>query len=292
MNGMQISRFLVWCIALQCLGCTVELTEQRGAPGYPVEGLWQQKHPSGDQQTYLYINTPGTEDYVYRFKMLSIYRRDLTFSGRNIFVTIRKGNVDTSTKEILLIQDHLDAGRYTNRLEGGSYWPLKGFGKFIKDRKIEGINNLDLLHFEQNGNRLIGDDFEFERVLIIKGNKQLYITEDDVGIVSQFDQESGRLIYFSFSDTLQILQKQRYLWTANGKQAEILTLKVFAFMIEAEIKSGKPAVGQLVTLPDFRLDQPAKRPLTRTEILEKLKRGEKVDEADLIRVLGKDHVSE
>lgn len=293
MNGMRIIRIirpgLAGMLVFLALSgsCSLQLKEEPAVPRWPIEGLWRDNSDDREEDDIfrlLYISSPGAENYPYRFEYIQYYRRDLMLSGKRLVFVRRNGNVVTSPTEALFYRTEFVAGYRPNLSEGDGVWPFTGFAPEVIDRRIQTQETFDLFELTGDGDQLIGDEYQFERVLPTPGTESV-VAELDIGFVMSVSPE-GEIVMVTFSPVLAVIGEQREVWSPDGKTATVRVTDKNGELVAAQIVSGSAEIGQAVVMPGFQLNQTYQRELTREEILEKLQRGEPVSREDLIRVLG------
>jgi hypothetical protein len=264
--------------------CSLQLQEQTGETRLPVSGLWRSVIDNPDHMQFLSITSPGKDDYPYAFEILDLYRRNLLISGRRIFLERRSGLITTSANELLLLELQFTSGYYD--VGGGDPvdWTLDQYSRLNVDLKYEKTDKLDLLRLSDDGNQLLGSDFEFERIQL-RGLKHPIATSE-VGLVIDTYKNSTGFQYVTFNQALNIEKAARKLLQVDSKSKAIKITKVYEQFGEASATGVK--MGDVVVMPKYIPSQKVERArLTRAEVLRRIQKGQYVPKEDLIRVLGK-----
>lgn len=282
--------------------CGPTLEKERGPARFPVEGLWIEAPDAdvgtptavpGEEGRFLFLSSPGLEEHPYQFILIEYVRRDLALSGKRLFWVERSGAAATSATEVLLLQRRYRGSDWPNT-SSDDFWAVGEFGPERLDRSFESTGALDRLRFQDDGRLLVGDEYRFQRILppqTVDG-VSAQVTELDLGVVLQTDEEGRRASALGFSPELAIEGAERQIIRDTGDGATVagrarvsgLAGRLFGL----ERISGSIQAGDAVLPPDWRPQKPERRRLSREEVLRRLQRGEPVPREDLIRVLGED----
>lgn len=270
-------------IALSVAACSPQLRSAEAPPNFPVEGLWIQDTAKAgeDHFTILWVEksaskTPGAAPYIFSF--VRTVARNLAWNDQTLFVTRRTGDLRTSGKEVLLSQQvYLSSKRSVlENVKGKQIWPANQFGPEEDQRKIEDGYNLDLLELSEDGNTLSGKTGTFYR-----GNASGF-GRFPQAVVCKVDRDNKEVALYGLPTgkfaTGQVLKNAKgdISLRATGQNAEY---------VSATIEKGLPVIGDVV-LPSDAKEDPKMKPLSKEEVLERIRRGEFVPRDDLIRVLG------
>lgn len=276
-------------------GCSIQLERPRAAPVYPIEGLWasvEDDYNETGRGQLLYVSSPGSDEYPFKFTLFQYYMRDLAVSGRRMFFIRRSGVIDTSDEELLMKQIRYQSGYRDNISEGdeSEFWPASDFEPETLKRNLGTGEDLDLLRFASNGAEIEGDEFHFRRVLPAAGDAQ-YSGELDVAYVIGVRKDGRSILSIGFNPSIHVSGAERAAWGSAGQNARLKIEALVGDLAQASVVDGKVQRGDVVVMPGWKPKAEYKRKLNREEVLRMIQRGETVPREDLIRVLGKDAVN-
>lgn len=271
------SRFLPlfpWMLpALLLAACSLDLRLPHGPPRHAPAGLWFAAGKSGQPDFALSIEStgqtgPGKE---WRFTELALVQRDLLVSGKVAFFSIRSGSVRTSAEEVLLYQEVFQNYRQSHKAkEPADVWPAEGYAPVDLEREVRRGGALRLLGFQEAGAKLSDGELTYVRV----GSSEV----PAAAVVVLVDRVRGRALAVapgrSDLETLSSLAPGGTGPRVLGREGMRYTLA-----LEGKLERG----GALYA---GRVAAAKTAPLTKEQVLDKLRRGEKVSNDDLIRVLG------
>lgn len=271
------SRFLrlfPWMLlALLPAACSLDLRLPPGPPRYAPVGLWFAAGRSGQPDFALSIEPTGQTGpgQAWRFTELALLQRDLLVSGKVAFFSIRTGSVRTSAEEVLLYQEVFQNYRQSHKgKEPSDVWPAEGYAPVDLEREVRRGGGLRLLDFQEAGAKLSDGELTYVRV----GSPEV----PAAAVVVLVDRVRGRALAVapgrSDWDSLSIQ-------APGGPGPRVLGREVmrYTLALEGNLERGR-------ALYAGRVAAAKTAPLTKEQVLDKLRRGEKVSNEDLIRVLG------
>ncbi len=258
--------------------CNVQLRSPEAAPSFPVEGLWVGEKI--DQQISMLWIEPNPisegEAPPYLFTYLVVVGRDLLISQQTLVITRRIGDARTSSGEILLTQRRFINGnrRILQKPLDADVWQAADFSAEIEDVKTERMYNYDVLTIV-NANTISGSDGTFVRATPAGTSRYpavaVWRTSEDGTQAAGFLFPANRL---GAGSKLKM----------PGRDVEATISGVAGDYVSIAIAKGALKPGDGLVSMDAKEDY--RRPITKEEVLEKLRRGEAVPREDLIRALG------
>jgi hypothetical protein len=288
-----LATLLVGLCGLTAGACGFQLEHPRGEPGYPVEGLWlsadEDAHGEG-RGLLLYISAPGQDKYPYKFVMYRYYMRDLMVSGKRMFFTRRTGVVDTSDREVLLTQVNFQSGFRDNLDQSNEryFWPAAAFEPERLERNFGDGDDLDLLKFQNEGGRLVGDKYDFRRALpaaTVDGSA-IQVPELDVAVVMSVNKAGDQALTIGFSPALYVVDAERDVWNRSGAVGRVKVGTLVGELAQVSLLSGHVSRGDALVMKGWQPRGQYRRKLSREEILRRIQRGEPVPREELLRVIG------
>ncbi len=258
------------------LGCSLELQGDRAAPSVPLQGLWATPELlEGANGAVLHVEMPGGEDRPYRFTLLELHFREMTFSGQRIYFHRREGVADSSAEELLLEQRRFTAGFYQQDEAGP--WRAAALQPISVERSFENSSTPDLLRIAESGARLQGDSFEFIRFSGVQA---------EMAVCGVIRSEGAAHFGVCLDRSAAVQGAARDLYKDGVKlgRGKISAMRdVFV-----DLESAAAPVGSFAVAVGWRPGRPAARVLTREEALRRLQRGETLSREEMIRALGSD----
>lgn len=258
--------------------CTVQLRSPQAPPAFAVEGLWVGEK-IGQQVSMLWIEPnpiSGGDAAPYLFTYLVVVGRDLLISQQTLVITRRTGEARTSAAELLLTQKKFFNGnrRILQKPLDPDVWQAADFSAEIEDVRTEKTYNYDVLEIV-DANTISGSDGTFVRATPAGTSRYpavaVWRTSKDGSQAAGFLFPAGRL---GAGSRLKM----------PGRDVEATISGVAGDYVSLAITKGALRPGNGLVSVDAKEDY--RRPMTKEEVLEKLRRGEAVPREDLIRALG------
>lgn len=187
-------------------GCaSPSLSERPGKPSFRPTGVWITEDSSG-AIVLLRITNQDEERHPYRFVWFRYHFRDLPLSGPLLSFSQRKGFVDTSANQMLLVQEEFV--RYEMEGNDGETWPVQDPGDFRPpriERRLLGGGPVTLLKYDHVNFELDDGDYRWRRsgedgsekeengvVIVADGKRALGVFFDSDMVKSE--KSSGRKV--------------------------------------------------------------------------------------------------
>jgi hypothetical protein len=265
-------------LLLAFTACNVQLRSPEAPSAFPVEGLWVGEK-IGQQISMLWVEPnpiSGGEAPPYLFTYLVVVGRDLLISQQTLVITRRTGDARTSQGELLLTQRKFINGtrRILQKPLDPDVWQAADFSAENEDVKTERMYNYDVLTLV-DANTLAGSDGTFVRATPAGTSRYpavaVWRTSKDGTQAAGFLFPANRL---GAGSKLKI----------PGRDVEATISGVAGDYVSIAITRGALKPGDGLVSMDAKEDY--RRPMTKEEVLEKLRKGEAVPREDLIRALG------
>jgi len=298
MNFMRMKysvAFRFFCILILLIisgSCIMQLKNPSASPRSPISGLWvEEKMLNKNAGDFLLfqIKPSSVNEAPYSFRWLRLYRKKLRVSGKKMIMFERGGKIFTSSNELLLKQvSFIESYRWNKNKGDQNIWPLYDYEPKVIERKIIKEKTLTLLNLSSDGSRLKNSDYTFRRVSPVK-HIGMTASLAVKGVVLAVSKSGKRLLIVTLNPESLDAGSINFLYNSSGKQSRMKVISLLGFEAVGEIINGKAKTGDAVAFTGKIITEKGKiikkKVLTKKEILEKIKRGEKVSKEDLIRVL-------